>query len=274
MLAINLSTLMTTPLEEGLRAASDAGFPGVELRIPHLEAYLSGRTLRDLLELVERTGVKVLSINAIERFNTEDEREFADLLDQVRRWAKVADGLGCPFLICVPQPETAAWDEVKSRTVRRLAQVARVMRPFRVRPLLEFIGFSAFPLCTLGRAAEVAEGVAAETGERVGLVVDTFHHALSGTADVPLTPDMVRRVALVHLDDVEDVPQGVARTDEHRVLPGYGVGRLPEVVRALQAGGYAGAYSVELFRPEYWRMPPADVARRAYEAARRVVHGP
>jgi len=70
------------------------------------------------------------------------------------------------------------------------------------------------------------------------------------------------RLFIVHLDDAEDRPRAEL-TDAHRLLPGRGVMPLLPLVRRLEALGYRGAYSIELFRPEYYAWDPLHLAREA-----------
>jgi hypothetical protein len=55
--------------------------------------------------------------------------------------------------------------------------------------------------------------------------------------------------------------------DAHRLYPGEGVIPIDAILSSLHARGFDGVASVEIFRPEYWEQPPADVARTAYDRA-------
>jgi sugar phosphate isomerase/epimerase len=57
----------------------------------------------------------------------------------------------------------------------------------------------------------------------------------------------------------------------NRVLPGDGVLPLKELVATIKRLGYRGAYSLELFREEYWAMDPMIVAAKGIESMRRFV---
>ncbi|MCL6454877.1 MAG: sugar phosphate isomerase/epimerase [Alicyclobacillus sp.] len=249
-------------------AAAAAGFLGYELRAPKVDEYLVGHSVRDLRELLQSHGVTPLSINAIERFNTVDEKRFEEVVKLVRKQAEIADAIDCPYLVFVPEPGDRPWPDVQALTATRLEQVASQLSSYRVRPLLEFIGFPQFSIQTLEQAVSVCEAV---HGAEIGIVLDTFHHVIGGGG--PKMPsEWVERIKLVHLDDVEPVTSG-ALSDENRVLPGEGIGQLAELVSSLRYAGYCGAYSVELFRPAYWDMDPKAVATRAYASAARVVRG-
>jgi 2-keto-myo-inositol isomerase len=55
--------------------------------------------------------------------------------------------------------------------------------------------------------------------------------------------------------------------DALRVYPGRGVIPLDRIRGSLKDIGYKGGFSVEIFRPEYWRRNPLMVARQAKTAA-------
>ena len=54
----------------------------------------------------------------------------------------------------------------------------------------------------------------------------------------------------------------------HRLMLGLGAIPVQEVADAVQAVGYDGPACLELFRPEYWRMPAEDVIRMGAETTR------
>ena len=51
-------------------------------------------------------------------------------------------------------------------------------------------------------------------------------------------------------------------------MPGLGAIPVQAVADAVQAVGYDGPACLELFRPEYWRMPAEDVIRMGAETTR------
>ena len=84
---------------------------------------------------------------------------------------------------------------------------------------------------------------------------------------VPSSPD---RLAAVHLADV-DHPQLSNLGRNNRVLPGQGVMPIRAMTQALKEIGYSGAYTIELFRRDYWTMDPAVVAAMGIAAMRSVL---
>ncbi|HEY2251184.1 MAG TPA: sugar phosphate isomerase/epimerase family protein [Planctomycetaceae bacterium] len=100
---------------------------------------------------------------------------------------------------------------------------------------------------------------------RVGLVFDAYH--LWQEPDLcERIPDVVPWIKLATLSDARSCsnpePRSNAQTgegcsfapaDEERCLPGQGVLPLSQIITALEAGGYRGAYDVQLTGDRCWR---------------------
>jgi 2-keto-myo-inositol isomerase len=104
---------------------------------------------------------------------------------------------------------------------------------------------------------------------RVGLVIDAFHFYAGGSRVEDLDGLAGDRLCIVHLDDAEPGDPATL-TDAQRLWPGEGVIPLRPLLQRIEQIGYRGAYSLELFRPEYWVMDPAEVARQGLERMKRL----
>lgn len=268
--ALNGATVMPLDQEEEIRSVAAAGFDAVELRAPKIAKFLEGSTLGRLRRLLEAAGLEVLSINALEEFNTlpDEELVFEECL-KMARWARE---LSCPCLVAVPgfAGGSKTEREVLETTRRRLDSLARIAEEFGVRVGLEFLGFSDCTVRTLTSAIEIVESI---RRDNVGLVLDTFHFFLSGGPLREISKIPEGRLFLLHVNDVENRPAGELK-DCHRVLPGRGVLPAAEIWRALQARELVGHASLELFRPEYWERPPSEFLPEALSALRSVFPAP
>jgi 2-keto-myo-inositol isomerase len=74
----------------------------------------------------------------------------------------------------------------------------------------------------------------------------------------------------LHLDDTEDFPIGFL-TDEDRVWPGLGAIDLDGILSTLKEIGYSDVVSVELFRPEYYKLDAEEAIQTAKETTVQVV---
>jgi sugar phosphate isomerase/epimerase len=94
---------------------------------------------------------------------------------------------------------------------------------------------------------------------RVGLVFDAFH-LWQEPELYRRIPEVVPWIKLAALSDAQtgsyapsDEPRPLSDADEDRCIPGQGVLPLAQIVAALEAGGYRGAYDVHLTGERCWR---------------------
>ena len=257
-------------LTTDIRVAGAAGYQVVELRDTKIERYLAaGGSLASLRDLLVQAGIRVLSINALEDSTLRVGDALGPVLGRAKtfcEWAKVLD---CPYIISVPSflpPGGLAEPEVRGRTVAALRQMAAIAAGYGVKVGFEFLGFPTCSANTLGAARRIVE----EVGDpRVGIVIDAFHFYAGGSRLEDLDGLDGSRVFIVHLDDAEPgEPSGL--TDAHRLMPGDGVIPLRPLLSRLEGEGYRGAYSLELFRPEFWTIDPEAVAKRGLESMKRL----
>lgn len=262
-------------IETDIKVAGEAGYQAVELRDTKIERYLdSGGTLPALRRLLRDTCVEVLSINALEDSTLRTGARLEEILARCRVFCEWARALDAPYVVAVPSflapgeaSSGAPMDAgMRSQTVAALSAVAGVAGEFGVKVGFEFLGFRACSVNTLGAAKDILDEVRDPT---VGLVIDAFHFYTGGSRLEDLDGLDGSRVFVVHLDDAE-LGALASLGDANRLLPGEGVIPLKPMIARLEAAGYSGAYSLELFRPEYWAWPPAEIARRGLESMRRL----
>lgn len=259
------------PVTEDIRAAADAGYEYVELRDTKIERYLAtGGTLQSLRASLREAGIAALSVNALEDATLRQGHRFDEAVRRCRTLCEWAADLDCPYVVAVPsftgQKENAGLDEhdVRRRSAAALRTMLDVTGTAGVRLGFEFLGSPTCSVSTLRAARGIIEDVGSP---RLGLVIDAFHFYTGGSRLEDLDGLDPARIFVVHLDDA---PPGdpAHLTDAQRLLPGEGVLPLRSLIGRLQAGGYRGAYSLELFRPEYWARDPRDLARSGLESMR------
>ena len=268
-------------VEADIRAAAEAGYQFVELRDAKIARYLgAGGSLAGLRARMRDAGVAGLSINALEDSTLHVGEAFEPILARCRTLCEWAKALDCPYVIAVPsflaaggppedspRPVGLAETEVRRRTAASLRKMTAEAAGFGVRVGFEFLGFPTCSVSTL----RAARGIIDDVGDpRLGLVIDAFHFYVGGSQPEDLDGLDASRVFIVHLDDAES-GDPAALADAQRLLPGEGVIPLRALITRLQTAGYRGAYSLELFRPEYWTWDPVDLARRGLASMRRLV---
>jgi sugar phosphate isomerase/epimerase len=157
--------------------------------------------------------------------------------------------------------------------VRNLRKIAQVLAGHGPRLGLEFVAphhlrrqFAHEFIFTPGLMLELA----AEVGENVGLLVDSFHCHSGGASYQHLSSLPREKIVLAHLNDCPAVPVEQVQ-DFQRVLPGSGCIDLPRFVEALRKTGYDGPVSLEVFSDELKVLPPLEAAGRAWAACRQAL---
>lgn len=206
-------------------------------------AIIDGTPAADVRALAEAAGVRIATINALQRFNEwtpEREREAAELADYAR-------DAGAAALVLVPVNDGSGQQDGERQENLRMALTA--LRPIlEQRGLIGFVEPLGFEICSLRSKREAMEAIEAIGGQgRFKLVHDTFHHHLAG--EPAFYPEMT---GLVHISGVTDPDVAVsAMRDPHRVLVDADdrLGNI-EQMRALLEGGYGGLFSFEPFAAE------------------------
>ena len=239
--ALNHVVAPRKSLAELVELATALGLDQVEIRndLPGV-AISDGTPPKRIREQAEAAEVRILSINALQRFNDWNEeraREAARLAGYARDCSAAALVL-CPV-------NDASWRRSDQERLDGLRQALRALAPILAEAdivgLIEPLGFAESSLRLKGEAVEAIEEL--ELGERFRLVHDTFHHYLAGEAR--LFPEWT---GLVHISGVEDASLPLERTrDEHRVLVGANdlSGALLQILALME--GYSGVYSFEPF---------------------------
>ncbi len=264
-LAINGACTMTSDLPTDIAAASAAGFRHLEIWAAKMDLFLKQHPVQDLQALFQKYGVKPASINSIE-FITFRGPDYPSVQARTRQLCVLAQKLGCPSVVVVPSPVPArdtTWDEITTESVRVLKDLGAIAAGFDVALAFEPLGFGWCSVRTARAGAEIVQQVGLEN---VGQVLDACHFFGAGSQMDEIDRLDPKSIFIFHLDDVEDLAKE-AITDARRLMPGTGALPLDDMCRRLRKIGFDGLTSVELFRPEYWSLPAAQVAKDAHRAA-------
>jgi 2-keto-myo-inositol isomerase len=260
---LNGATIMTTATDQSLEVARQASYAGIEARAERLlenadELRTAAKAVRPG-EVWSLNGVRIslLPDGALDRHTLE-----ADLGPRLR----IIKELGASYLLAVP-PRMKGLSPAKAISgIRAGLELARDLAKAQGTKVgFEFLGFADCPINSPALAAQTVAGL-----EGVDLVVDSCHWHASGSGSLAEFP--TERIAMIHLNDAPAKPPREIE-DADRVLPLEGVIRLPDLVRDLERGGYAGPWSLETFNPGYWARDPLDVARQGKAAIDRLFSG-
>ena len=267
---ISLDTAVIRPatLHEKIEAAAAAGFDGVEPWEGELTEYEEeGGDLEELGARIADEGLTVPNVVALWNAIPENDEAWRELEDTHRRRFEQAAKVGAAHIQAVASP-ARAWDEFDlGWAAERYRDLLDMGREYGVIPALNFLQF--FPhLQRLGTAVAIA--LDADHPDAC-IVPDTFHMYVGGSSWKALRRLQPELIAVFQINDAPGEPARTELEDEHRVYPGLGVLPLQDVLRDLQAIGYEGGVSLQLFNREYWEEEPKTAARWGLEHTLEVI---
>ncbi len=268
-LGLNGATTLTADLATDIRVAGQAGYDFIEIWAGKLLGYLEHGGLAGLRRDLKRAGLRAATLNSVEHVTFNDPSGHVRMLEDFQRFCRVAEAVACETVLVVPSPRPRGVSDaaVERESVRVLRELSGIAKRFGVRLAYEFLGFADCSVNSLAQCARIVEKAARPN---VGLVLDTFHFFAGGSTISSITEVDPRKVFMVHVNDVERAPRSKMH-DALRLFPGKGIIPLARILAALRSIGYDGKFSVEIFRPQYWKRPPLAVAREARKATQAVM---
>ena len=260
-LGFNGATTNTADLATDIRIAGQTGYDVIELRDNKIDKFLADKgTLGEVHGMLEEARVQPWTINAISRVGVDGAQGTATAVARCRELSRYAQAIGCPWVLVVPGPTEGRSDaQVMKDTTATLGEMADAAAEYGVNVAFEFMGF---PWAAVRDVAGAWRVVQETNRPNLGVIVDTAHFyagesTLESIKDVPSD-----KLVVLHINDVEDVAKPDIQ-DGHRLYPGEGILPLQDIIKAVRATGWDGVLSVELFREEYWKLDPLEVAKEA-----------
>lgn len=270
--SLNTSTIRGAqlPLLREIEIAAGAGFGAIEPWIEEIEAHVNaGGSLKDLGHRIEDAGLKVAGAVGFAEWIVSDPSRRAAALERMRRdMSRVAE-IGGRFIAAPAigahrfEDENPELDEVAGR----YRAILELGGEFGVTPMLELWGFSK----TLSRISEVVYVAAATGHPDACMLLDSYHLYKGGSGFGALHLLNGAALPVFHLNDYPASPERSLIDDSHRVYPGDGVAPLSQLFQTLNAIGFRGFLSVELFNPGYWQQPAETVAQLSLDKSRLAV---
>jgi 2-keto-myo-inositol isomerase len=239
--ALNHMVAPRKSVAELMELASTLGLDQVEVRND-----LDGVPIRDgtpparIRAEAEAAGVRILSINALQRFNDWNDARASE----AQALARYAQGCGAQALVLCPVNDVN-YRVAKSERLGKLRDALRALAPILegagITGLVEPLGFEESSLRFKADAIETIEELGLK--ERFRIVHDTFHHYLSG--ETRMFPEWT---GLVHISGVDDpdLPLDQMRDAHRGLIEGDDtLGNVGQIIALMK--GYDGAYSFEPF---------------------------
>lgn len=271
-LGMNEATaLEKSSLEKDLELCEKYGYDYIEIRtMDCLPDYLKKHSIDDLAQYFKTHKVKPLAFNTLCFFNNRPEKEYKELLAEMKYMCEAGQKIGCNTIITVPTVDLKkiTRSEIRKSAVKNLTEMADIADSYDMRLSVEFIGHQAASINTFGQAYSIIEEV---DKKNLGITLDCFHfHGMASKIE-DLEKADGSKIFVVHLNDTEDFQIGVL-VDQDRVWPGDGCIKLGKIFHALdKIGWHEDTVSLELFRPEYYQMDPDDVYRIGKEKSMAII---
>ena len=248
--AINRMLCPRLEVAEFLQIAADAGLEQVELRNDLPEwGEIDQLRAEQFRRLAARVGVRVATINAVQKFNSPAHRESAAA--ESARLIALARAVGCDAVVLCPNNDPAddrTASQAYSDTVQSLRELGPIFAAGGVTGLVEPLGFPESSLDSLLTAQRAID----DSGADFGLVYDTFHHYLGPDDAHAIERNLdISLVGMVHASGVRRDRMQPGLRDEHRGLVDHddAIGNREQIAR-LRRLGYAGPISLEPFAPD------------------------
>lgn len=268
-LCLDTATIRPATLEEKIRIAATSGFDAIEPWEGELNKFEEqGGSLIDLGKRIRDAGLFVPSVIGLWNAIPATREEFDKSLVDSRRRMRQAAAIGAEHIQVVPQP-ARPWQEFDPKWAadryRELLVIG--LDEFQINPALVFVQF--LPGCArMGQAAAIAIDA---DHPQAKIIPDVFHMHITHSG---FTGIRHLRGDFFAIFQFNDAPAGSPidqLKDEHRVFPGDGILPLGAILRDVQATGYTGCISLELYNPTYWQRDLEGVAREGHEKTLKVI---
>ncbi len=269
-LCLNTSTISGQKLSitEQVKVCAEAGFSGIEPWIRDLRQYVTdGGSLSDLKSRIQDVGLTVESAIGFANWIVDDEAQRNAGLEEARRDMEMVREIGGTRIAAPPIGAHTTAGPALDVIAARYRKLLELGHEIGVKPQLELWGFSK----TLSKLGELAYVAAAAEHDDACVLPDFYHVYKGGNQFAGLGMIEASRMEVFHINDYPDSPPREAINDAARVFPGDGICPLVDTIAMLIQNGFKGAFSLELFNPEYWKRDASDVAREGYEKSLVVV---
>jgi len=250
-----------------LAAVRDAGFAQIMLSARDITGHADG--VDDAIAVVKHSGLRVTGFQVLRDFEGLSGHLHDYKVDVARSMLEMGAALGSRVLLACSSTSTHASGDLDA-VARDLRKLAMLALPLGIQVAYEGLSWGR----TINEYTTAWEAVRRADMPNLGLGIDSYHIVATRTPLDTLAAIDPRKIFLVQLSDFmwNEVPtpeERITTARTFRVFPGEGVHSelLEDLVRRLDAMGYRGDYSFEVFNDDYQQMPQRSVAARARRSA-------
>jgi 4-hydroxyphenylpyruvate dioxygenase len=232
-------------LNEKLEAIAAAGFEGVEIFENDLLSFNGGPA--DVRRMVADLGLQTITFQPFRDFEGMPEPQRSRVFARAERKFDVMQQLGCDLLLVCSNvsPDSLGGIDRIAADLHALGERA-AKRGLR-------IGFEALAWGRhINDYRDAWEAVRRADHPAIGLVLDSFHTLARKTDLAPMQAIPRDRIFLVQVADAPRLDMDVLSWSRHyRNFPGQGDLAVLDFMRALEATGYDGWTSLEIFNDQF-----------------------
>jgi sugar phosphate isomerase/epimerase len=266
--AFGMDTItLAGPLEAKLEAMQAAGFRQVMLKANDLVGHPQG--WRAAVAAVRASGLRGTGFQVLRDFEGLSGHLHQYKVDIARSMLEMAAALGCKVLLACSSTSAHASQDL-DHIARDLRKLAILAIPFGIRIAYEGLSWGR----TVNEFTTAWDVVCRADCPNLGIGMDSFHILAAKTPLAEIENLDPKKIFLVQLSDfmwqeTRTFEERMATARTYRVFPGEGVhtAEVVDMVLKLDALGYAGDYSFEVFNDDYVQMPLPFVAQRARRSA-------
>jgi sugar phosphate isomerase/epimerase len=254
-------------LEAKLKAARDAGFAQVMISATDIAGHSGGAAAGT--KAVREGGLRVTGLEALRDFEGLAGQLHAYKLDVAKSMLEICGAIGSRLLLVEASTSTHA-DAGADAIVRDLRKLAVLAVPLGIRVAYKGLSWSR----TVKDFAAAGDIVLRANCPNLGIAIDAFDVIAAGVPPGDVESIDPEQIFLVQLSDymwqeIRTTEEEAATARHFRVFPGEGAHSeaLAHLVKRLDAIGYYGDYSFDVYNDDYLQMPPEVVADRARRAA-------
>lgn len=254
--ALNRIASPQYPLRDFFALASEIGLSKVELRNDIRDGeVIDGMSPKEAARLASDNGIRIISINALQKFNLAAARDKAR--GELQRLLDLCGALTCPAVVLCPNNEAGDLRPRELRFAETVDSLVSFGPLFEKAGVLGYVEPLGFGISSLASLVEAQKAIANSGFSCYRTLVDTFHlHIGPENAGIFGSSYKVDLTGLVHVSGVEDnIPTSEYR-DAHRILPGLR-DRMQSraTARVLAENGYKGDFSLEPFSDKVQNLP-------------------
>jgi 3-dehydroshikimate dehydratase len=241
-------------LSEKLDAIAAAGFRHVEIFENDLLS--AAITPAEVARRVAALGLKIVTLQPFRDFEGMPEPQRARAFERAERKFEVMHELGCDLLMVCSNVSPHALGGI-DRAAADFHELGERASRHGMRVAFEALAWGRH----INDYRDAWEVVRRADHAAVGLVLDSFHIFARKTDLKPIRAIPGDRIFLVQLADAPMLDMDVLSWSRHfRCLPGQGDLPLVDFMEALQATGYDGDLSLEIFNDQFRAGSPRSVA--------------